>query len=558
MDKVERRAGRRCALLVRVRLLILVWLVASSAAAQVPTAPGSGASSQTTYREQWAASVGDCDPSQELCCMRQVGCALLLGSQFFDTDEGTAFNRMRSFHALIKSLENEWRMEVCPREIQLAYHFYQPATEDGPRMVGKLLFMPADTMLELYESFDIVTHTLDASVWPDGVLCPELDEASLVASRDPHLREAIRLTRKAEASHDQGDPASAERWYGEALAMHREAGREPYVAAILTALGILAQNRNALEPAEALYVEALELERRLERPRRTALLLTNLATVEHLQGRLKDARGHRIEAADLYQADGDFAAQAAELIQLVQIADALRDHEAASGYARRASELYEQLEMPADQALAHLMAGASHAELSQRDEACRELTRARQLYERLQSDEIGKVAQVEAFVGCGLSAGALAVRQAFVGAEAAHAEGDHQRTVLLLGEAIEIAQGIVDTDEDVTAESLAALHGSHAYFLIFNRQFEAGEAAARRGLSLDPSQIWIQTNLAHALLFQDRHDEALTVYREHAGVSLSGERLWEGAIRDDFESMRQAGLSHDLMGQILESFEDRP
>jgi len=448
--------------------LAILWPVAASA--QTSVVPPS----ENPHHVRWANLVGDCDPATELCCLRQVGCALLVGSGFIDTGEGTAFNRMRTFHAFLRSLENSWQIEACPREVQLAYYFYRPAAEEGPQAVGNLLSMPADTLLGLFESFEVVAEALGPDVWPAGALCPEPPSAPEAEIVDPDLKEAVRLS--------------------------QEAGRA------------------------------------------------------HEQGRLAEARELRSEAADLYEAEGDLVALAAELTQLVLLADAQRDHEAASEFGRRAAELYEKLEMPAELAMAHLMNGASFAEQALFRKACGELTRARELFESLESSEIEKVAQIEDFAGCSLPPEALVIREKIARAGAESGAGEYAKAAQTYGEAVKLAEEALGKFEGATIESLAGLHGSHAYVLIFARQFEAAEAAARQGLSLDPSQTWIYTNLAHALMFQGKLDPARALYAKYTGTSMPDERLWEEVIRDDFEELREAGLTDDLMDEVLERF----
>ncbi len=553
MDRAPRSRSRGVGQGFWAVLAIPTMLGAIPTAAQTTIAP-----SQNPYHLQWATSVGDCDPATEICCLRQIGCALKIGSSFINTSEGTAFNRLRVFHAFIRSLKSSWKVETCPREVQLAYHFYLPASEEGPRAIGKLLSMPTDTLLELFESIELVAEGLGPDVWPAEELCPELPGSSEAEAPDPQLEEAVRLSQEAGLAHEQGEVARAERLFRESLAMHREANREPYVAAVLFALGIVVHGREAWAEAEALYREALAIERHLGQLGRTATLLTNLATVRHAQAEISEARELRLEAVSLYEETGNLVALAAELTQLVLLADAQRDHETASEFGLRAAGLYEKLEMPAELAMAHLMNGASFAERSLLREACGQLTRSRELYESLGSAEIEKVAQIEAFAGCGLSPEARAIGESVARAEAARAAGEHAKAAQIFGGAVKQAEEALGKFDEATIESLASLHGNHAYFLLFARQFQTAETAANQGLSLDSSQTWIYTNLAHALMLEGQVDEARTLYAKYVGTLLNDGRLWEDAVIEDFELLRKAGLSHDLMNEVLEYFGPDP
>ncbi len=87
------------------------------------------------------------------------------------------------------------------------------------------------------------------------------------------------------------------------------------------------------------------------------------------------------------------------------------------------------------------------------------------------------------------------------------------------------------------------------------RDFARAEAAARRGLELDPEQKWIATHIAHALMLQDRLAEADAIYDAHRGVQLpqSGES-WEQTVADEFDSLRSSGITHPHMDAVLARF----
>jgi hypothetical protein len=53
----------------------------------------------------------------------------------------------------------------------------------------------------------------------------------------------------------------------------------------------------------------------------------------------------------------------------------------------------------------------------------------------------------------------------------------------------------------------------------------------------------IQQNLAHALLFQDRYDEALAIYRQNWEKPLNGKTFVEITL-EDFAAFDKAGLTH--------------
>jgi tetratricopeptide (TPR) repeat protein len=103
----------------------------------------------------------------------------------------------------------------------------------------------------------------------------------------------------------------------------------------------------------------------------------------------------------------------------------------------------------------------------------------------------------------------------------------------------------------LTADQL----GNVSWAALFARDFDKARLASRRAAELAPDLIWVKTNLAHALMFLNRTDEARTIYFEFRGkIALSNGRTWEQAVIDDFEIFRKAGLVNPLMDEIEKAF----
>ena len=89
-----------------------------------------------------------------------------------------------------------------------------------------------------------------------------------------------------------------------------------------------------------------------------------------------------------------------------------------------------------------------------------------------------------------------------------------------------------------------------SWYKLFARDFRGALAASGRAATLSPDPIY-QTNKAHALLFLGRMREARALYLRYKGKRVSeGGKLWEEAIRDDFEEFKQHGLKHRQMAEI--------
>jgi tetratricopeptide (TPR) repeat protein len=83
--------------------------------------------------------------------------------------------------------------------------------------------------------------------------------------------------------------------------------------------------------------------------------------------------------------------------------------------------------------------------------------------------------------------------------------------------------------------------GNLAYYYLFIKEYALSEQYARQALALDSSQIWIKTNLAHALLFQNRIAEAEAIYRELSKMLYQNNETYTPTILEDFDALEKAG-----------------
>jgi len=67
--------------------------------------------------------------------------------------------------------------------------------------------------------------------------------------------------------------------------------------------------------------------------------------------------------------------------------------------------------------------------------------------------------------------------------------------------------------------------------------------------------IFIQQNLAHALLFQGHYDEALTIYRENWNKPLHGKTFGEITL-EDFATFDKAGLARPDLSRMKQALGD--
>lgn len=116
---------------------------------------------------------------------------------------------------------------------------------------------------------------------------------------------------------------------------------------------------------------------------------------------------------------------------------------------------------------------------------------------------------------------------------------------------ISISQAL-QQDGKLSSTKLASNYGGLAWYALFAGEYAAAEEAAKKGLKIDPSKIWILTNFAHAKMYLGQRSEASEIYVRNKGVRIpeNGDRLWEDVIIEDFDKLSSAGLSHPQMAEI--------
>jgi tetratricopeptide (TPR) repeat protein len=93
--------------------------------------------------------------------------------------------------------------------------------------------------------------------------------------------------------------------------------------------------------------------------------------------------------------------------------------------------------------------------------------------------------------------------------------------------------------------------GNLAWSAVVARSYSEALDAAERATSLAPDLLWLKGNLAHALLFAGRIDEAKQIYLANKGKVLRGNELWDSAIHNDFAFLRAAGVLEPAVGSSM-------
>jgi len=87
--------------------------------------------------------------------------------------------------------------------------------------------------------------------------------------------------------------------------------------------------------------------------------------------------------------------------------------------------------------------------------------------------------------------------------------------------------------------TIARYHAGLSWYYLFIKDYAQAEKSARKALKLDNTYLIPKTNLAHALLFQNRFSKAETIYKE---LLLSSNETYSETLLKDFDELEKAGV----------------
>jgi tetratricopeptide (TPR) repeat protein len=109
----------------------------------------------------------------------------------------------------------------------------------------------------------------------------------------------------------------------------------------------------------------------------------------------------------------------------------------------------------------------------------------------------------------------------------------------------EVAAIISEPKHDADwSSSLDDAYVSLAWFQLFSRDFEGSLASTEEARKLDATDLTMETNHAHALLFLGRLPEAEAIYLQHRGEKMSADsdQIWNEVVFGDFDDLQKAGI----------------
>ena len=98
-------------------------------------------------------------------------------------------------------------------------------------------------------------------------------------------------------------------------------------------------------------------------------------------------------------------------------------------------------------------------------------------------------------------------------------------------------------ENDKVSNLIASKYGSLAWYQLFIQQFAEAEQSARLGLAKDPSEEWINANLALALLYQGKWEAAKQIY-ENLKDKPYGDGTYKATLLKGFDALEAEGITH--------------
>ena len=99
---------------------------------------------------------------------------------------------------------------------------------------------------------------------------------------------------------------------------------------------------------------------------------------------------------------------------------------------------------------------------------------------------------------------------------------------------------------------LASQYGNLACYSLFLKQFGNAEISAKEGLRIDPSQTWIYSDLANALLFQGKKEEAKQIYIKYKNKIHPQDqtKTFKFFFLKDLDELEKANITHPEVERI--------
>ncbi len=92
------------------------------------------------------------------------------------------------------------------------------------------------------------------------------------------------------------------------------------------------------------------------------------------------------------------------------------------------------------------------------------------------------------------------------------------------------------------------------YYLL-TKQYGKALKVLKESEQLDPSELVIQLNLAHAYLLNGNYKQAKTIHKTYSNQNVTDSLSWTQKTKLDFEAFQKAGIQNDDFNAILKILE---
>ncbi|MEI9960584.1 MAG: hypothetical protein WDM76_05450 [Limisphaerales bacterium] len=111
-------------------------------------------------------------------------------------------------------------------------------------------------------------------------------------------------------------------------------------------------------------------------------------------------------------------------------------------------------------------------------------------------------------------------------------------------------------DDQARLKTLINAYTDLSWDQLMVKDFSAALASTEAGHKLDNTNLHLDTNRAHALLFLGRIQEAETLYLSHRDQKMDStqadSKTWNQAILEDFDALIKAGLTNANFAHLRE------
>jgi tetratricopeptide (TPR) repeat protein len=119
----------------------------------------------------------------------------------------------------------------------------------------------------------------------------------------------------------------------------------------------------------------------------------------------------------------------------------------------------------------------------------------------------------------------------------------------------DIPAALADAKKAIEINPKYARHyGNLGWVELFARQPKESIAASLKGLELDSTQVWMNSNLAHAYLLDGQFEKAKDIYLKYWNDDIEQGGTFGEAVQSDFKELRKAGITSPDMDRMEKLF----